>query len=191
MSARITSSVSSMAMPGHAQLQGVQRGLVAVEHQQLLRIEAHQLAAQLRPDRPAGTRDQHPLAPQVVRARLDVGVHRVATQQVRDVDVAQVPEAHPALEDALEARKDLHLHPEGQCGLRDVAEQLGARRGDGDDQDLGSGPLDRSLQGGPVAEHGDALDAQVALRRIVVEQADRQVRGVGVGQHVRHQLGAC
>ena len=64
------------------QLHGVQRGLVAVEHDQLGRAEPVDLAAQLRADRAAGAGDQHPLAGEVAGDGVDVGVDLVAAEEV-------------------------------------------------------------------------------------------------------------
>ena len=60
----------------------VQAVLVAVEHHQRRRLEAHDLAAQLAADRPAGAGDQHPPTGDVPgdRDRIDLG--RMATEQV-------------------------------------------------------------------------------------------------------------
>ena len=87
------------AVAGDAQLQGVQRGLVTVEHQQLRRVEADQLPAKLRADRAARAGDQHPLAGDVAGGGCHIGVHRLAAEQVGDVDVAQVAQADLAVED--------------------------------------------------------------------------------------------
>ncbi len=131
----------------------MQRGLVTVEHQQRRRVEADQLPAQLRADRSAGAGHQHALARDVAGRGGHVGVHRVAAEEVGDVDVAQVAQAHPAVEDLVQVGQHLDLQAQRPGGVGDVAEQLGAGRGDRDDQDLGAGLLLGVPQRGAVAQH--------------------------------------
>jgi hypothetical protein len=64
------------------ELYGVQCGLVAVEHHELRRTEPVELAAQLGPDGAAGPGDEYPLAGEVPRDRLDVGLELASPEGV-------------------------------------------------------------------------------------------------------------
>ena len=86
------------------QLHRVQRRLVAVQQDQIGRVEPVQLTAQLGSDGTPGAGNQDPLALEVTGDRGDVGLHRRAAEQVAD---PRIP--HP-------------LDP------LDPAEQLGDRR---------------------------------------------------------------
>ena len=64
------------------QLHGVQPALVAVEHEQVGRLEPGELAAELAADRTAGTGDEHPSPGDVAGDGVGVDVGRAATEQV-------------------------------------------------------------------------------------------------------------
>ena len=81
-------AVVEHAAPVQRQLHGVQPGLVAVQHDQLGRVEAGHLAAQLRADRAAGAGDQDPAAGQVSGDGLQIDADLPAAEQVLVADRA-------------------------------------------------------------------------------------------------------
>ena len=155
------------------ELDGVQGGLVAVEHHQLGGGEPVDLAAQLGPDRAAGAGDEHPPAGQVARDRLHVGVELVAAEQVGEVQVADVADADVVGEELGRRRQDLEVHPEVVRGVADLADQLlaGARHR----QDHGADPGRADHVGQVVGRAADrhSPHPQVSLARVVVDHRDR------------------
>jgi hypothetical protein len=69
------------------ELRRVQRGLVAVEHQQLRGTVPVDLPAQLRADRAAGTGDEHAPSGEIPADHREVDLHRTPAEQVGDVEV--------------------------------------------------------------------------------------------------------
>ena len=152
----------------------MQGRLVAVEHDQLGRGEAVDLATQLGADGPAGSGDEQPQAGHEAGGGGDVGVDLVAAQEVGHGGRADVAHPHLPAEELAHRWQDLDLQAGllGQVGL-EVTDHLG----------LGAGALGHLLQAVAGAHHRHLLDAQVALAGVVVEQAHRQVAAVGVTQH--------
>ena len=129
---------------------------------------------------PAGAGDQHPLAGEVAGDGLEVDVDLVATQEVGGGDVADVAGVDLAAEQLADRRQDLGPQTGDAGQLAQLGDQLGAGAGHGDEQAVGPALLGRLDQPGAVAQHRDAHDAQLALGRIVVDQADGEVLAVGV-----------
>ena len=108
MSARIRFGVVEHRPTLDRQLRAVQTALVAVEHEELRRLEPHQLTAQLAADRAAGAGDEHPPAGDVLRDRDRIDVGRMPAEQVGLVDRPDVGDAHPA-EHLVDRRQHEHL----------------------------------------------------------------------------------
>ena len=68
----------------------VQRDFRQIEQHQRFGPELKQLARQLRPDRAAGAGDHHHFALHVGGQQLEIGRHRIASQQILDVDRPEV-----------------------------------------------------------------------------------------------------
>ncbi len=166
-----------------SQLQRVQRGLVAVDHDQRVGGEAGDLVAQLAADRAAGAGDEDPAAAQVAGDGIDVGVDHVATEQVGVVERADVAETDRSAEELGDGGKHQDLEVGGAPEVAQLAEQLGAGAGHGQDERrrvvLRRG-LDEVVT---PTHHPHAAQAQVPLGRIVVDHGDGQVRALGVAQH--------
>ena len=174
-----------------AELDGVQGGLVAVEHDQLGRVEPRDLAAQLGADRAAGAGDQHPLAGEVRRDRPQVGVDHVAPEQVGDVDVADVGDRGTAgLEQLAGSRQHLDVEPALRRSAADLPDRLGACARDRDDRSARAGLVPDLGQVARRPHHRDAANAAVPLRGVVIDQADRAPLRAGVAAHGVDQLPA-
>ncbi len=92
------------------QLDGVQGGFVAIQHDQLSRPELVQLAAEFSADGPASAGDQDPLAGEAACHCGEVGLYRPTAEQVADVRIAHAVNAGAAAEQ-LPDRRD-HLRRE-------------------------------------------------------------------------------
>ena len=153
-----------------------QRRLRVIDEHEARRADARDLAAQLGPDRAAGAGDEHGLARQVARDRVDVHFDRLASEDVLDLDRSDLArEVEVAGDQLVQARQRLH---HDALRARDVDDPLArfARRGRDRDQELVRTAVVedvRQLVGRP--EHADAVQAQVLLARVVVDQADRRV----------------
>src|SRR5664279_4031944 len=86
----------------------MQRGFVAVQHDQLSRMPTVDLPAKLRSDRSASAGYQNPLACQVAGDGCDVGVDLATAKQVRYVDVADVFDPHPSGQEIIDAGENFH-----------------------------------------------------------------------------------
>ena len=85
-------------------------------------------------------------------------------------------------------RRDHLGHQPAALRLRaQVADGRAARAGDRDDQDRGPGLRRHLGHRRAVPEHRDAADAQPALVRVVVQQGDRPVSGLGIPDQPEHQ----
>ena len=82
------------------------------------------LAAQLAADRAAGPGHQHDLARDVAREQRRVERHRIAAEQVGDVDLAQVGDCDSPVHQIEQACKDFHRQP----GVPDLRDQLALLR---------------------------------------------------------------
>ena len=89
----------------------VERALVAIEHHQLGRHEPVELAAQLAADAAACTRDEHPLAGEVVGDLVEVRLDLVAAEQVGLAQVADVADTDGLLEQLVHGGQHLHVEP--------------------------------------------------------------------------------
>ena len=174
--------------PVDRQLDRVEGRLVAVEHHQLGRFEAVDLAAQLRADRAAGSGHQDATAGEVVGDRLDVGVELVAAQHVGQVDVADVADADVLGEQLGRRRQHLDVEPGLHGRAPHPADGLRVGAGDRDDRAVGSGRLDRITQVGRGAEDRNTAEPPVPLVGVVVQDPDRVPLGVRVAQHRADQL---
>ena len=77
--------------------------LAVAQQHELGRLVAEDLPAQLGADGAAGAGDQHALAAASARALGRVGLHRVAPEQVLDLDVAQLADAEFAAQQLVHA----------------------------------------------------------------------------------------
>ena len=106
------------------------------------------LPADLAADRAAGAGDEHRLAGEVRRDRGEVELHRLAAEQVLDLDRADLPgEIHAVVGDELvHARERLHDHVRLAAQGHDALVRLAARGRDRDDDLVGTGLPEQARQ---------------------------------------------
>src|SRR5690606_7763732 len=136
---------------------------------ELARLEAADLAAQLGADAAAGSGDHHRAPPDPARDLALLELHRLAPEQVLDREVADARQVHLAADDLVDPGDDLGGEPLGPAEIADPADRLGRRVGDGDERlaDLHAGADPAQLLGGP--EHRHAVDHGADLEFVVVE----------------------
>ena len=153
-------------------LDRIQRELRELEQDQLARRVARDLAAQLRADRAAGAGHQHPLAAQQPVQPGVVELHRVAPEQVVELDVAQGRDAYVAGDDVAQRGHGHHLDACGSAQVDGALAHAVARARHGDDRPRDA--VARRQFAGAVdrAEYLDAQHCAALLGDIVVEQPD-------------------
>ena len=156
-----------------------------VEQDEQLRPHAGDLADQLRADRSAGAGDQDALVLEVGADAVELHHHRVAAEDVLDPDLAQLAgELDAAAQELEHGRQGSHRDLALTAGGDYLAAQDPRGRRDRDHdlvrRELVADPAD--LVGGP--EHLEPDRAHVALRGIVVDEADR----VGAERRIELQL---
>ncbi len=182
-------------------LDRVERELGELEEHQARRVEARDLAAELGADRAAGAGDEDgPAADEGLEARF-VERHRVAAEQVVELDRAQRRDAHLARDDVAQRRHG-HHRDAGRGAQLDRALPLAVRSlRHGDDRLLDAVALRRVGHARHRAEHLHAGEGGAALGRVVVEHAhdaplraggevlqQRRRRGAGADHEHRHRL---
>ncbi len=159
------------------ELNGVQRGLVVVQHDQFRWVEPVQLPAQLGADGPASAGDQDPLARELVGDRRHVGLNGTAAEQVADPGVPDALNVRPAGQQLTHRRDDLGHQPAALGGGGQVTDHRAARPGNGDHEHGRAGLGRRRRHPGAIAEDGDTADPQPSLRRVVVQHRHWPVFG--------------
>src|SRR5262249_14049065 len=91
-----------------------------LEHYQPARRQRHDLAAQLGTDRAAGARDQDRLAAHAGAEQCLIGWHRIPTQQIVHVDVADFFQSRVARDDLADVRDREYLESHAAEGLDDL-----------------------------------------------------------------------
>ena len=156
-----------------------QRRLGVVDEDDPPRADARDLTAELGADRPARARDEHGLAREVAGDLVEIDLDRLAAEDVLDLHGTQLAgEVHVAGDELVQARQRLDRHALLLGDVDDSLAQL-SRGGRHRDQHLVGLAVSQhaaQLRGRP--EHADAVDPEVLLARVVVEQADRRVAEV-------------
>jgi len=160
----------------------VQAALVVVEHEQLDRLVAQELAAKLRANRASRSRDQDYFAGDGTGVHALVPLHRLAAQQVLGADVAQRRDVRLGIYLGEEVGNQL----DARAGLLALGEH-GAKVGpadsvDGDDDQLNIELLDQIGNVGAGAEHLAALNVHMELTGVVIHIADHFVVVLVVGR---------
>jgi len=159
--------------------------LALVDEDQPLGPEAGDLAAELGADRAAGAGDEHRLVLEIRSARVEIDVDRLAAEDVLDLHRPDLRrEVGLAGDQLVQPRQRLDRHV---VLPRDRDDPLACLAGGGRDRDQDLvGPVVaqdvRQLLG--RAEDADAVDAQVLLARVVVDQPDRRVAELAVALHL-------
>ena len=163
------------------ELRGVQTGFVPVGHDQPGRVEAEDLAAQLRADGTTGTGDEDDFARDRRGDVVDIGRDRLTADEVFEADVAESAVAQvgdivgiglgPCVVGVRELRHDLDLDRPGFEVRGDSGQLVGLQIRDGDDDDACAGAIDLGRDIADRSEHPSAVVAQMPLGRVIVEDA--------------------
>jgi hypothetical protein len=95
--------------------QAVQRVLGLLQQHQPARPKAHDLPYQFRTDRPAGAGHQHAARAQPVRQPRVVQLHRIAPEQVVELERAQCAHRHPPVQQIVQRRHGVHRKTSGRA----------------------------------------------------------------------------
>ena len=167
----------------------VQVGLVVVEQQQSRRIELGDLPGDLRADRAAGPRDEHPAPTEQLADRAEVGDDLLAAQQVVDAHLPDVLQAQSGPDDLVDRRGHPKGYPRLLGGCGDALDQLAGGCGHREQHLVRLLTGDRLSQVGGAATHRDAEDLLAVLAGVVVEEAHRDESAAASGQHLPGQSG--
>ena len=148
--------------------------VLAMPHQyQRLRIAARDLAAQLAADGAPGPGHHHAAATQHLANGSDIGLHRLAAQQVFDVHVTELAHADPTGQDVVEPRDSSRGDSGSAANRQDVANCRAMRRGHGDDHLRYRVLVHQMRDIVTPAEHWHSGDADTMLGAIIVHETDR------------------
>ncbi|MEJ2292310.1 MAG: hypothetical protein P8Y05_11435 [Deinococcales bacterium] len=173
-------------------LQGVDAVLAVAEEDELGRLEAADLAHQLRADRAAGAGDHHTLALDVAEDGVGVELDRRSPEQVADVHVADAAHVDLARQHLVHVRDDLVA--QARRGVVDQvhhsphAHAVGRRHRDEDLVDLALAHDGTDVA--QRAQHGHAGDAHALLVGGIVDEADGVHAGLGVAEQLADGLRA-
>ena len=154
----------------------VERRLGLVDEDQPRRARPCRLTAELGADRAAGARDQHRLAAQVRRNRLEIDLDGLAPEDVLDLDGPDLRrEVRVAGDELVEPGQSLHRHLRVAGLLDDFLAHLAGGGGDRDQKLVRPVVAEDVGQLGGRPEHAHALNPVVALANVVVDEPDRRV----------------
>ncbi len=146
--------------------------------------EVCDLAAELRADRAAGAGDEHGLSGDVRGHGFEVDLDRLTAEHVLDLNGTDLRgEVEVTRDQLVDARQRLDRHAGLRRDVDDPLAHLSGRGRDGD-QDLVRLRLSqeaREILGRP--EHAHAVQTEILLARVVVDQADR---GVAERRRLQH-----
>ena len=152
----------------------VKRNLRQLEQDQRLGSEAEQLPGELRPDRAPGAGDHHHLVMHMGEQQTVVGRHRIASEQVLDLDRSEIAHLDAARRDLGQRRQRLHHHGEGLQRPDGGAALATKRRRHGEHHFLHALLLDHIADlAGP--EHLDPVHHLAGERGIGVDEGDELV----------------
>ena len=159
--------------------------LRVVDEDEPRRAHARDLAAELGADGPACPRDEDgvPLEERADLAHVDLDL--LAAEHVLDLHRPDLRELHVAGDQLVEAGQRLHRDVRGLRRLDDAGAHLARRRRDRDQHLVGRVVAHDPRQVGGRPEHTHAEDADVLLRRVVVDEADRRVAQHPRALHLR------
>ena len=162
--------------------------LAPLHEHHLLRLERHELTAQLRADAAAGAGHHHPSAANEPREAFFIEDDRLASEEIFDGDGANVRQLDVSGDDLGDAGDDLGGDPRFVAALHDVPDLFAPRAGDGD-QGLARVALGAELgQPRGRSQDADAVNVRSHLHRVVVEKPYRLDPQVGSGENfLRHR----
>jgi len=149
--------------------------LAATDQYQCVRLEIHDLAAQLRADRASRTGHHHDSALQIISNGRQIDAHRIPSQQILQFDIAQTADREPSVHQVVDARDDLD-HPIGRLAdIDDLRDLASVHRWKGED-DLLDIVLVHDLRDIiAVPDDRDARQIQILLVQVVVDEGDRVI----------------
>ena len=166
-----------------------QRVLGVLDQDQPPRRHARDLAAELRPDRPARAGHEHGLAGQVRADPVDLDAHGLAPQHVLDLDLAHLPdEVHAAAQQLERGRQRAHRDAAPAARRDDLLPQHARCRRDRDHDLVRAGGVQHAVEVVGRAEHLQPADPLALLARVVVDEPDRHVPELGVAPQLRDDL---
>ena len=177
--------------PADGQLDAVQRGLVAVQHDEGRGLERVQLAAQLAADRPAGARHEDAPTGDRLTDLRQVRVQRAAADEVLDPQPADVAQLDRARHEFAHGRDRPHPHPGAGQPIAAGAQECGIRLCDRDDDAAHAhalGDLPQFLGG---AQDAQSLLPEEALLRVVIDESHGVEAAGLLCQHLAGEGQAC
>ena len=165
-------------------LDAVRVVLIDVEDDELLRLVACDLTAELRADRSATAGDEDGLPLDHAEDFFVVDLDRFTTEEVEDVDIAELADADFAVDELVDARDGLQLTAALLTDVEDLRALFGGRGRDRIDdfrdlvllygvEDVVSGTDDR-----------DTVEDAALLVQVVVDEADRIALQVLTGEEL-------
>ena len=179
------------AVPEDRQLDGVEPGLVTVEHDHGSRAELVHLSCELGTDGTSGSRDEHPLAGEVAGDVREVGGHLVSTEDVVDLDAADVAGLDATTHELGDPRQHQDVQPRAVRALLQASDELSSRARDGQDDRVHLLRARDVLQLRPGAQDRYAEDAEVALPGVVVHEPDDPQPQLALVPEQLQDLPAC
>ena len=147
--------------------------LVNVEDDELLRLVACDLTAELRADRSATAGDEDGLPLDHTEDFFVVDLDRFTTEEVEDVDVTELADADFSIDELVDARDGLQLTATLLTDVEDLRALFGGRSRDRID-DFGNLVLLYGVEDVvSCTDDRDAVEDAPLLVRVVVDQADR------------------
>ena len=164
-----------------------ERSLRVLDEHEPRRPDARDLTAELGADRAARTGDEDGLAGEVLRDRAHVDLDRLAAEHVLHLNGPDLPrEIEIAGDQLVQPRQRLDGNVRSLGDLDHLLACL-ARSGRDRDQHLVRWVVPQDVrQVVGRAEHADAVQADVLLARVVVDEADRRVAAGGRLEHLAH-----
>jgi len=162
-----------------------QSGLAVVDEHEPGRSDAGDLAAELRSDRATCAGHEHDLPGDVAGDRVEIRLHRLPAEQVLDLDRSDLTgEAELAGDQLVQARKRLDRNPLCPRDLDDTLTNVPCRGRDRDEELVGATVAQklRKIFGRPEDAH--AVQTEVLLARVVVDEPDRCVPERRVAQRL-------
>ncbi len=159
--------------------------LGVVDHDEPADLHAHELAAELGADRAARSRHEHGAAAHIGAHCDRVELHRLAPQDVLDLDGAQLrDQVVVAVDQIVHVRQGLHRYAGLAAGGDHGCPLATTGRRHGDVHLVRRARLEDLGQLVRRPDHLDALKAVAQLVAVVVDQPDRRVAGQPVAQHL-------
>ncbi len=122
---------------------------------------------------------------EIARDRLEVGLDRLAPEEVLDLDGTDLArEVEVARDQLVQSRERVHGDALGACDRDDALAHVSRRRRNRDEELVRAAVAQELGQLGGRPEDAHPVQTQVLLARVVVDEADRRVAERRVPQHL-------